>query len=244
MSRGSQKIWIGISMIAIAASIAFIVRSSGPPAAVGRHDPAHAGISALSESAISLAEILDSDRLYTAIFDAAEGSAGIGASVRQRLELLARQTSDMVQVVAAGTADDHVALMESWGGSLILQEADRAILGSGWPAAGSPAAISRIDVHRVRVDLFSRASEHRRQPASAGQSITSYVSNFRFPTSTRMLMESDAPLAVIRIPIETIRGDTVVREYVLLWSEEARRWIPRSTLLISSQSAPAPVTFF
>jgi len=245
MTTKRRDIQIGIaSSLIIALSLLFVVRSCAFTHKSIDADNTIETIRPPGQTSISAHDIIESDRLYERIYELTLANANMNILNEIQRKELAHQVSSMAKTQAGDNIEDYIQLMESWGGDLKLSNPEVARLKKGWLPREHALSIARYDIDRLEVDIFQDRSGRARPPLPVGLSATRYMSSFQFNSSINDLIDSHAPLAAIRIPEETNRGDALEREYLLFWSESDNVWVPWLMWLMSDRSTPAPVTLF
>lgn len=148
--------------------------------------------------------------------------------------LLADRVAEYCEVRSRPTADDYIALMQSWGATYRIDEHSREVTQAPeqeWDPAGSDCAIAQIDASRLNATIIAGflpdgrtiTSWPRIEGVGVGQIC---LGVFTFAGNTDDLARAGQPVAQFTLPAVMGDGSTAVIGMRWVWNPDAAHWVP------------------
>lgn len=225
-----------IAVVAIASSTVFIIQSLAS-APSGRNVKIETEPVDLRNAATREAIAADQG-LPERLRERFSSQENLAALSPRQIELLTDQLGDILSVRASGSMNDYIALMQSWGGVLMLSKEDIAEVSPGWRAPEHPDAIGKYAIDQLVLKVQDSPTQPRFRSTSHGEFALASISQFRFKARQADLLQGKTQEAQIMMPAETNEGDHLELQYSLLWSPQDDKWIPFQMTTISKKGKP------
>lgn len=192
----------------------------------------------------------ESQRVYTDLLTSAlaEDSGFQGIDENKRRKLVDR-VSALAHVRDTGTAEDHVELMESWGGTfphLPVEASEEELqayaqrLLSNWQGKDHPYGISQRYVGDASIRVASRGEpgEANIRPSGKMMSSSARITSIKFDDDVKALA-SEGTLAIeVKMPIVLNNGLEREEGVLMLWSQREQQWLPYMRFARQEKESP------
>jgi len=218
-----------ISILIISASITsiFVFSSQSDPTPVHAQPPP---LLIDDASAIPSEQINDTEKVKQLILDRIATSDALSTIPPRRVEMLAQRAASVLVVRNQGSFDDFIAMLESWGATLLEPEdgPEYARMKNGWLSPGHEHAIGEYGLNETEVEFIEptpgRARIVNRSGVSTSGKMTDAPVSFR---GNRVeMLKSGANQVEVFFPARSNSGDVRQIGMRMIWSDADSNWIP------------------